>query len=143
MDVREIEGVAQAALDESGLGDRPNADPCVLAVAWGGLRLRPMSGAKPHLDGDVIIYPSRANDQSRAYFVGHELGHAMLAWAGVRLTREAEERAASWIACAIILPRVPLLRDVAAGIDLAAAWPLATPKIMRRRILEVRSLTLP
>lgn len=142
MDLGEIEGIAQAALDESGLGDRPHADPCILAVAWGGLRLRPVAGAKPHLDGDVIVYPARANDQARAYFVGHELGHAMLSWAGVRLSRDDEERAASRIACAIILPRRPLLRDAAAGIDLAAAWPLATAKMLRRRLVEVRQLTL-
>jgi hypothetical protein len=141
--LEECEGIAQAALDESGLGDRPYADPRILAVAWGRLRLRPVHGARPHLDGDVIVYPASAPERAQAYYIGHELGHAMVRWAGLRLDRDAEERAASYIACAILLPRRPLLRDALAQIDLAAAWPLATPRILRRRLIEVRSLTHP
>jgi Zn-dependent peptidase ImmA (M78 family) len=138
----ECEGIAQAALDESGLGDRPNVDTRVLAVAWGRLRLRPAHGVRPHLDGDVIVYPANAPELAQVYYVGHELGHAMVRWAGLRLGRDAEERAASYIACAVILPRRPLLRDMRAEIDLATARPLATPRILRRRIEEVRLLTL-
>ena len=143
MDADDCEALAQSALDESGLNDRPNVDPLVLAVAWGGLRVRPEPHCTPHLIDGVIVYRAGASDDAIAWAAAHELSHAMIEWAGVKLERSHEERCANRIASALLLPRRPFLRDLACG-DLdhvASLWPLATPWVLARRITEVRADT--
>lgn len=137
----DCEALALEVSRESGLDDRPDADPCVIAACWAGLELRPEPGAKARLADGVIVYPAGAPPESVAYFVAHELGHDVLQWAGVRLDRAAEERAASRIGSAILLPRRPFLRDLRMTSRSVAAmralWPLATPWVIARRMCEV------
>lgn len=137
----DCEALALEVSRECGLDDRPDADPCVIAVAWAGLELRPEPHSKPHLADGVIVYPAGAPPESVAYFVAHELGHDVLRWAGARLDRVHEERAASRIGSALLLPRRAFLRDVrATGADLRALrsmWPLATAWVLARRVCEV------
>ena len=89
----------------------------------------------------MIIYPSSASPDAVAYFVGHEMGHQLILFAGHVLSRQAEERAASRIASALILPGRAFQRDLRSlGADLAALrdlWPLASPWVLARRICEV------
>lgn len=141
MSPEDCEGIAQSILDATGLDDRPRADPSVVAVAWAGLALCPEPGAKPHLVDGEIVYPSGASDDAAAYFIGHEVGHDALAYYGVRLSREAEERSASRIACALILPRRAFLRDARACAwsiaQLRELWPLASPWMLARRLVDL------
>jgi hypothetical protein len=137
----DCEQLALEAHRESGLDDRPFADPCVMAVSWAGLRLRPEPHGRPHIADGVIVYPASASPPAVAYFVAHELGHDLLRWAGAKLDAGAEERAASRIGSALMLPRRGFLRDLhATGGDLGALrllWPLATPWVLARRATEV------
>jgi hypothetical protein len=133
------EDLAWAASEESGLTDRPDADPRVLAVCYLGLRLCPRPRAEARLVGSRIIYPAEADEQGACYFVSHEVGHEIAIAA--ECPAAAEERVASRIGVAIMLPRPAYRRDLAAvGWDLAALcrlWPLASPWIHARRIAEV------
>lgn len=139
--LEDAEGIAEHAATDSGLDDRPNCDPAVLAVCYLGLRLVPQRGRGSRLDGERIFYPSRATAQDAAYFIAHECGHWLARDARLRVTRAEEERIASYIGCALLLPRKPFLRDArACGYDphrLVALWPLATLTIARRRLAEL------
>lgn len=136
----EAEAIARHASEESGLDDRPNADPLVLAVCYLDLRLVPRRGRGARLTDRSIIYPAAADERSAAYFVAHECGHALVRRARLRLSFDEEERAASRIGCALLLPRRAFERDARATNalvrELVQLWPLATPTIVRRRLLE-------
>jgi hypothetical protein len=138
----DCEALAQRVIDESGLDDRPNADPRILATAWAELELRPEPHCKPHIADGVIHYPAGAELSAVGYFVAHEMGHDILRWAGERLPYEEEERAASRIGSALLLPRRAFLRDLDAHAwDLAALrdlWPLASLWVLARRTHELR-----
>jgi Zn-dependent peptidase ImmA (M78 family) len=137
----EAEAIARAASEESGLDDRPNADPLVLAVCYLELRLVPRRGRHSRLVEDRIVYPATASEQQAAYFVAHECGHWLARDTRMRLTIEEEEAVASRAGCALLLPRRAFLRDAdACGDDvraLVALWPLVTPTIVRRRLAEL------
>lgn len=137
----EAEAIAAEASAESGLDDRPHCDPLVLAVCYLGLRLVPRRGRGSRLVEDRILYPASASEHDAAYFVAHECGHALVRLARLRLSHELEERAASRVGCALLLPRRSFARDVRATAgdvrSLAALWCLATPTIIRRRMAEV------
>jgi len=60
----EAEEVARQATAESGLDDRPRCDPRTLAVSYLGLRLAPLPGMRPRLDGGIVWYPSDAPDDA-------------------------------------------------------------------------------
>lgn len=143
MDEDDCEALAQRVIDESGLDDRPNADPRILAVGWAGLELAPdPPPCKPHLADGVIHYPAGAPLSAVGYFVAHELGHDILRWAGERhLDRAHEERCASRIASALLLPRRAFLRDLEAlawDLDaLRTLWPLTSVWILARRTHEL------
>lgn len=141
MEPDEAETLAWRASSDSGLDDRPNADPLIFAVCYLGLVLAPVPRAKPHLAGDLLVYPREANDQTRAYMVSHESAHALLRVEGWDLDPTAEERAASRIGCALLLPRTAFVRDVRqVGRDptaLAKLWPLATERVIARRLVEL------
>ncbi len=140
----EAEALAEGASQESGLDDRPNADPSVLAVAYLDLRLVPHRRRGSRLEDGRIFYPARASLTDAAYFIAHECGHWLARDARMRLTRAEEEAVASRIGCALLLPRRAFLRDVRATggnvAQLVALWPLVTPTIVRRRIDELRDL---
>lgn len=137
----EAEGIAAHASQESGLDDRPNADPLILAVCYLGLQLVPRRGRGARLVGERIIYPAAASEQSAAYFVAHECGHWLARDARMRVTHAEEELVASRIGCALLLPRRAFLRDARATSDdvrtLASMWTLVTPTIVRRRLAEL------
>ena len=140
MGPEECEGIAQSILDDAGVDDQ-RSDPAVLAVAWACLQLCPEPGAKPHIRDGEIVYPASASVDATAFFIGHELAHDALAYYGVRLEREEEERAASRIACCLILPRRAFSRsslrcdhNIA---TLRELWPRASPWIIARRIAEL------
>lgn len=133
------EGLAREVSEESGLDDRPRTCARVLAVCYFGLRLCPRAGAEARLIGDRVIYPAEAGEQAAQYFLAHELGHETAVDAGV--AAEVEERVASRIGVALMLPRAPYLRDIAnTGWDIEALgelWPLASRWIHARRLAEV------
>lgn len=137
----EAESVAQYAIDESGLDDRPRCDPSVMAAAYCGLVLAPWPRVGARLVDGVLWYPSDEPPDAVAYYIAHEVGHDLLAHAGYHLDPCTEERAASRIAAALLLPRRAYLRDLRAyGWDLqtlAQLWPLASPWVHARRISEV------
>lgn len=136
----DCEALALGVIRETGLDDRPHADPRIIAVAWAGLELRPEPFARPHIADGVIVVPAGISDVAEAYFVGHELGHEILRWSGYRLGREDEERAASRVASALLLPARSFRRDLRAGCDIAQLrqlWPLASPWTIARRIVEL------
>lgn len=141
MEADEAEELARRASAESTLTDRPRCDPGALAVGYLELRLAPMPRARPHLNGDLIVYPREASAQTAAYMIAHECGHHLLHIEGWRLDRDLEEQAASRIGIALMLPRSPFVRDaLKTGRDpraLAALWPLATPRICLRRLVEL------
>lgn len=137
----EAEGIAAEASQQSGLDDRPNADPLVLAVCYLGLELVPRRGRGARLFNDRIYFPASANEQSAAYFVAHECGHVLARLARLALSDAEEEWVASRVGCALLLPRRAFLRDWrAARGDLDAMlrlWPLVTRTIVRRRAAEL------
>jgi hypothetical protein len=145
MDLGEAaEAIAAEASEGSGLDDRPRADPSVLAVAYLGLRLVPSSRLHACLIEDRVYYPARASERDASYWIAHEVGHYLAREAKTPLTFDEEEIVASRIGCALILPRRAFLRDVRDGVrvvaDLVALWPLATPRIVRRRLVELDAL---
>jgi hypothetical protein len=145
MDLGELsEAIAAEASEASGLDDRPNADPSVLAVAYLGLRLVPSRTVGPCLIEDRVYYPRRSSETSIAWYTAHECGHVLARLAKARLSHDDEEIVASRIGVALILPRRAILRDVRQGVrvvaDLVALWPLATTRIMRRRLVELDAL---
>jgi hypothetical protein len=137
----EAEEIAWEASRESGLDDRPKCDPRTMAVSYCLLSLAPWRGTKPRFQDGVIWYDADAPESAQAYYVAHEVGHDLIAWAGYELERAVEERAASRIGCALLLPKRAYRRDLGAhGWDLPALvsmWPLAAPWIHARRIAEV------
>lgn len=141
MDADEAEEIARRHSERSGLDDRPRALPHVFAVGYLRLSLAPVARAKPHLNGTIIIYPSGASPQTEAYMIAHESAHHLLMLLGYRLDRDTEEHAASRIGCALMLPRKPFIRDALATCNdvdrLAELWPLATPRICERRLIEL------
>jgi hypothetical protein len=147
MDLGETaEAIAAEASEDSGLDDRPNADPSVLAVAYLGLRLVPSRRLSACLIEDRIYYPAKASERDAAYYTAHECGHVLARLAKARLDFDEEEIVASRIGCALLLPRRAFLRDVRNGVrvvaDLVALWPLATPRIVRRRLVELDALVI-
>lgn len=137
----EAEALATDASEQSGLDDRPNADPAVMAVCYCGLRLVPHSSKAARLVGDQLFYPRGAAPTERAFLQAHEVGHDLVRHAGWKLPPAVEEIAASRIGCAIILPRRAFLRDVREGgadiRELLRLWPLASPWIVARRLCEL------
>jgi len=135
------EAIAAEASRDSGLDDRPNADPSVLAVAYLGLRLVPSKTLGPCLIEDRIYYPRGSSETLIAYAVAHEVGHFLARESRLRLSHADEEAVASRIGAALILPRRALLRDFRAGTravdDLVGLWPLSTARIMQRRLVEL------
>jgi hypothetical protein len=135
------ESIARETSENSGLDDRPNADPMLIAVSYLGLRLVPRQMRGARLVNDWIMYPRSADEQHAAYAVSHEIGHWLAREANLRLSRAREEVVASRIGCALILPRRSFLRDVRnVGGDvtsLLVLWPLATERIVRRRLDEL------
>lgn len=135
----EAEEVARQATVESGLDDRPRCDPRTFAVSYLGLRLAPLPGMRPRLDGGIVWYPSDAPDDAIAYYVAHECGHELVR--GARLRGDTLERVCSRIGCALLLPRRAFVRDARdtrGSVDaLRALWPLASREIIRRRLREV------
>jgi hypothetical protein len=141
MGPEEAEALAESASIESGLDDRPHADPAVMAVAYCGLRLVPVRGSSARLVEDRLYYPARVDPKHRAYLQAHEVGHDLIRYAGWRLAPALEERMASRVGCAILLPRRAYLRDVrAVGSDLVQLgelWHLVTPWVLARRLCEL------
>lgn len=140
----ECEEIARRASAESTLDDRPKANPRLLAAGYLRLRLRPRIGAHAHLRRDVIIFDPTEPPDALAYLIAHECGHWLLHDEGwVNLERSTEERAASRIAAALLLPRRAYLRDLRRVgwniADLHRLWPLASPWIHARRIAELAS----
>ena len=142
MDLHDLaESIATEASEDSGLDDRPHADPAVLAVAYLGLRLVPSRTVGPCLIEDRIYYPRHACETAGAWDLAHETGHFLARQARARLTPDEEELVASRIGCALLLPRRAFLRDVTATradpCKLVELWPLVTLTIVRRRLDEV------
>ena len=139
----DAEAIAWRASSESGLDDRPDCDPCVLAAAYLEMELAPVQGATPHINGRRIIYPAGEPPDAVAYYVGHEVGHVLVREEYPGLDGEVEEQAASRVGVALVLPRRAYLRDLGTvGWDLDALrllWPLASLWIHARRIAEVTS----
>jgi hypothetical protein len=135
----DAELIAWEACRESNLDDRPRCDPLVMAACYLQLRLCPVPRAEPRIVGDRLIYPGDAEPTAIAYFVGHEVGHELALDAGV--PPHSEERLASRIGVAVLLPRVRYRRDLhQVGWDLDALgemWPLASPWVHARRIAEI------
>ena len=142
VDLGEVaESIASEASEDSGLDDRPHAEPSILAVCYLGLRLVPSRTRGPCLVEDRVYYPARASERDIAYFVAHECGHWLARDARVRLREDEEEIVASRVGVALILPRRAFLRDAracgGAVPELVDLWPLATPTIIRRRLAEL------
>lgn len=133
--------LAWAASVESGLDDRPRADPAVLAAGYYGLTLAPWPRAHARLVDGVIWYPSNETPDAQAFLIGHEVSHHIVDLAGIRLVGDELERACSTIATTLLLPDRAYRRDVAAvGWDICTLrkmWPLASPWIHARRIAEI------
>lgn len=141
MKADETEHIAETASNESGLTDRPKADPRSMAVNYCQLQLAPWGRTKPRLQNGVIWYPANAPEVSVVWWVGHEVGHRLLDDAGARLDGARLERAASRIGGAITLPRRAYLRDfMVTGWNLDALmdlWPLASRWVHARRIVDL------
>lgn len=140
MDEADLEGLAIEACEESGLDDRPRCDPRTMAASYLQLTLAPWPGTSPRLVRGVLWYPSDVPEDAQAYYVAHEVGHALLG-SPHGLGEVEIERGASRIGSAILLPRRAYLRDLSAvGRDLdalCALWPLASAWVQARRITEV------
>lgn len=139
MDAHDAEALASDVSRTSGLDDRPRCDSRVLALCHLGLRLIPHRQEVTALVGDRIYYRSGQSEDAQAFLVAHECGHFLAREWGC--PPELEEAAASRIGTALMLPRIPYLRDLLiVGWDLPALcklWPLASPWIHARRIVEV------
>lgn len=139
----DCEEIARRASDESTLNTRERVSPRLLAAGYLRLRLSPRVGASAHLDiarGRIVYDPTDA-PEAQAYMIAHEAAHWLLRDEGWVLPRDLEERAASRIGVALMLPRRAYLESLrSTGWDLVALrrlWPLASMWILARRIVEL------
>lgn len=107
MDCMDLEGIARDIHDSTG-GLLP-VDAFKLATLC-GIELRPTRRAEGllELDAGVIHYPSRARLTRQHGVIAHELGHWALHQAG---EDHLNERAARYLAGALLLPRGAFERD--------------------------------
>lgn len=132
----DLEGIAADLLGETGCDDPPVcalelAQCCGLAVIHG-------TGAGAALVGDIILVPSKTRAVRRQGLIAHELGH----WALARAGEPDSEEGARFLAGALMLPRRPFERDLA-----ATSWDLrllrarhlnASAEMIARRIVTLR-----
>ena len=146
--LEDAEDLAAHASAESGLDDRPHADPAVMAVCYCKLRLVPHRRRDARLVEDRLYFPRGAPPQERAFLQAHEVFHDLVRderaraprlW---RISAAEEETVASRGGCALLLPSRAFLRDVRVeGVDLerlGALWTLASPWVLARRVAELR-----
>lgn len=105
---RHLEGIARQTHDETGV-ECP-VDAFDLAERL-GLSLRPWSKAGGMCVADIIHYPAKASAARQQGTVAHELGHWLLGRAG---EDAQDEDAADYLAGALLLPRLPFMRDLIA-----------------------------
>lgn len=105
MDVQELEGIARDVHDQTGL-DAP-IDAFEIAAAM-ELICKPWMRADGARVGDVVHFPSKARDSRQHGTVAHELGHWLLDFHG---HDARNERAARYLAGALMLPRQRFVRD--------------------------------
>jgi hypothetical protein len=101
------DGVAELFLRE--IGDPP-APACAFELAWAA-RISVHHGAPSRTDGVRIYVPRQLSGPARHWCVAHELGHALLARAGLRQTEQSADR----IAAGLMLPLAAVVADFAMG----------------------------
>lgn len=107
---RHLEGVAREVHEQT---NAPTPiDALALATAC-GLELRPVGGSRAEVDVEagVIRCPLRVRDVRLHGLIAHELGHWLL-WRS--LLDHHDERAAQYLAGALMLPRAVFARDLGA-----------------------------
>lgn len=129
------EAVARDALETTTYDDPPQ-DAFVLARAC-GLALVPGGKSAGSLDGDVLVYPSRARLVRQHGVIAHELGH----WLLRRADEPDSEVGASYVGGALMLPRRAFDKDLRTTWninDLRAKHPNASAEMIARRITQLR-----
>lgn len=130
------EGIAADLHDATGCGDPP-VDALELADLC-GLELRRVDGGLPFRKGEVIYLPKSFEGPRLHGACAHETGH----WAAERGGEENTERAARYLAGALLLPRQPFDRDLRETHwdlrQLRAKHINASAEMIARRIVNLR-----
>lgn len=108
MDALELEGIARGVHDQTGIEAPVDAFDIAAAME---IVCKPWMRADGARAGDVVRFPSMARDARQHGTVAHELGHWLLDFHG---HDARDERAARYLAGALMLPRQRFLRDCAA-----------------------------
>jgi hypothetical protein len=130
-----LEGVAADLLEATGCDDPP-VDAYELAECC-GLRLKPAASGTASIVGDVLSVPLRARDVRQHGQIAHELGH----WALRRVGEPDEHPSVRYVAGALMLPRQPFERDIAADWNLErlrARHVHTSAEMIARRIVNLR-----
>lgn len=136
MDAGALEGIARDVLESTGL-DTPPVDAFELAAACGLVVCR--SGAPgARLFRDCIYLDPTVRSERQHGLVAHEVGH----WALDRARERNTERAARYLAGALMLPRRAFERDLQETawdlVELHRRHPNASYELIARRICTVR-----
>lgn len=138
MDHVELEGVARDALEAT----RTEAPVCAFALAKAHrFKVKPGQVQGALIDSearDIYLSPNVVSPERQHFLVLHELGHWLL-W---QHQIDSTERAASYLAGALLVPRLALdralSRDGWSISKLRAAHPNASPAVIANRIAQVR-----
>jgi len=139
MDVRELEGIAAYILGETGLDDPP-VDAIELAGLL-GVEVRWGPRGRNLCRGMQVVVGAEARVARIHGSICHELAHILIDRFGLRQS----ERAANYLAAALLVPRRALDRELRDGWDLErlrCKHIYASAELLARRIVDIRSAAL-
>lgn len=136
----DLEELARVALERANVGSP--VDPDILAkrrelvVRDGG------PGCDGYLIGDRIFVDEALPSRRRGFAIAHETGHHVLREAGLEVPERPDERAANYLASAMLLPRPDFEADLRRYgwdlIALCAKHRFASFEAVARRIVALR-----
>lgn len=132
------DGIAELFLREIG---EPPAPACALELAWAA-RVAVHHGAPARTDGARIYVPRDLRGPARHWCVAHELGHALIARAGLRQTEGGADR----VAAGLMLPLAAVVADFVSGAsaaDMLRRHRNCSARLIASRLTEASAILRP